>query len=45
LTGTVEVSYPLIGEFLRGVVFSDFGTVEPNFELGTCVRASARACG
>ena len=28
-TGTVEVSYPLAGEILRGVVFSDFGEVEP----------------
>ncbi len=35
LTGSVEVSYPIAGDSLRGVVFSDVGTVEPDFELGT----------
>lgn len=34
-TGTVEVSFPLAGDSLRGVVFSDFGMVEEDFEWGT----------
>lgn len=38
-TGTVEVSFPLLGDNLRGVVFTDFGTVERDVRLGT-VRAS-----
>jgi outer membrane protein insertion porin family len=34
-TASAEVSFPLVGEQLRGVVFTDIGTVEPEFELGT----------
>lgn len=34
-TGTVELGFPLVGDNLRGVIFSDFGTVEPDFKLGT----------
>lgn len=39
LTGTVELSYPLVGEILRGVVFTDFGTVEHDVQIGV-VRSS-----
>lgn len=39
LTGTAEVSFPLYGENLRGVVFTDVGTVEPEFEIHT-IRSS-----
>ncbi|MGN6627136.1 MAG: outer membrane protein assembly factor BamA [Tepidisphaeraceae bacterium] len=35
LTGTAEVSYPLYEDLLRGVVFTDVGTIEPSLELGT----------
>jgi outer membrane protein insertion porin family len=35
LTGTAEVSFPLYSDNLRGVVFSDFGTVESDFEIGS----------
>jgi outer membrane protein insertion porin family len=35
LAGSAELGFPLVGEQLRGVVFSDFGTVEPDFEIGT----------
>ncbi len=42
LTGSVEVSYPIAGDTLRGVVFTDVGTVEPDFEIGT-IRASVGA--
>lgn len=38
-TGTVELSYPLYEEVVRGVVFTDVGTVEPDFEAGT-IRSS-----
>lgn len=41
-TGTAELSFPIAGEQLRGVVFTDLGTVEPEFELGT-LRASVGA--
>jgi len=41
-TGTVEVSFPLAGDNLRGVVFSDFGTVEEDFRFGT-LRSSVGA--
>lgn len=41
-TGTVELSYPIVGDQFRGVVFSDFGTVEREFEL-TTFRASVGA--
>jgi outer membrane protein insertion porin family len=33
-TGTVELSFPLTGENFRGVVFTDLGTVEPDFGFG-----------
>jgi outer membrane protein insertion porin family len=33
-TGTVELSFPLTGENFRGVVFTDVGTVEPDFGFG-----------
>ena len=39
LTGSAELGFPLYGENLRGVVFSDVGTVEPDFEIGT-IRSS-----
>lgn len=42
LTVTGEVSFPLAGEFLRGVVFVDTGTVERDFEI-TDYRVSAGA--
>jgi outer membrane protein insertion porin family len=35
LTGSVELSYPIAGDSLRGVVFTDVGDVEPEFEIGT----------
>jgi outer membrane protein insertion porin family len=38
-TGTVEVSFPLAAEILRGVVFTDFGTVEHDVQIGV-VRSS-----
>lgn len=42
LTGSAEVSFPLMGDNLRGVVFTDVGTVEPNVSLGT-IRTSIGA--
>jgi outer membrane protein insertion porin family len=39
VTGSAEVSFPLYGDNLRGVVFADAGTVEPEFEVGT-IRSS-----
>jgi len=33
--GTIEANFPIVGETLRGVVFSDFGTIEPTVSLGT----------
>jgi outer membrane protein insertion porin family len=41
-TGSVELGFPVVGETLRGVVFTDFGTVEEDFELGT-IRSSVGA--
>jgi outer membrane protein insertion porin family len=38
--GTVEYTFPIYEKVLRGVVFSDFGTVEPDLEIGT-IRSSA----
>jgi outer membrane protein insertion porin family len=35
LAGTAEVSFPLYGDNLRGVVFTDVGTIESDFEIGT----------
>lgn len=42
LTGSAEISFPLVGDQLRGVVFADVGTVESEFEIGT-VRSSVGA--
>jgi outer membrane protein assembly factor BamA len=42
LTGSLEVSFPLAGDTLRGVVFADAGTVEEEFEINT-VRTSIGA--
>ena len=39
LSGTAELSFPLAGDTLRGVVFADAGDVERDFHLGT-IRAS-----
>lgn len=39
VTGTVEVGFPLAGESLRGVVFTDIGDVENSARFGT-VRVS-----
>lgn len=39
-TGSAGLGFPLYGETLRGVVFSDFGTVESDLEFGT-IRSSA----
>jgi outer membrane protein insertion porin family len=39
---SAEVSFPLYGENLRGVVFTDIGTVEPTVEFGT-IRSSVGA--
>ena len=38
-TGTVEVGFPLFGETLRGVVFTDAGTVERDVRIST-IRSS-----
>ncbi len=42
LTGSAEVSFPLVGDNLRGVVFTDAGTVEESYEFGT-IRTSVGA--
>jgi outer membrane protein insertion porin family len=39
LTGSAELGFPLYGDNLRGVVFTDVGTVEPEMEIGT-IRSS-----
>lgn len=39
LTGGLEVSYPIVGDNLRGVVFTDVGTIERDVRLGT-IRTS-----
>jgi outer membrane protein insertion porin family len=41
-TGSLELSFPVAGDQLRGVVFGDFGTVEDEFTLGT-IRSSVGA--
>jgi outer membrane protein insertion porin family len=41
-TGSVEANFPVLGESLRGVVFTDFGTVERDFTVGT-IRSSVGA--
>jgi outer membrane protein insertion porin family len=40
LTGTVELNFPIAGEVLRGVLFTDAGTVEEDLEIDT-IRVSA----
>jgi len=35
ITGSAELSFPVVGETLRGVVFTDVGDVEDSFQLGT----------
>lgn len=42
LTGSAEVSFPLVGDQLRGVVFADAGTVERDIKFGT-IRTSVGA--
>jgi len=42
VTGTAQVSFPVSGDSLRMVVFTDVGTVETDFEIGT-IRASVGA--
>ncbi len=39
LTGSATIGFPLYGQSVRGVVFSDFGTVESDLEFGT-IRTS-----
>lgn len=39
ITGSAEVSFPVYGEALRGVVFTDVGDVESDFAIGT-IRSS-----
>jgi outer membrane protein assembly factor BamA len=39
LTGSAEVSFPITGDNLRGVVFADAGTVEEEFQIST-IRTS-----
>ncbi|HEX8524438.1 MAG TPA: BamA/TamA family outer membrane protein [Tepidisphaeraceae bacterium] len=42
LTGSAEVSFPIVGEMVRGVVFTDVGDVESEVRIGT-IRASVGA--
>jgi outer membrane protein insertion porin family len=42
VTGSAEVSFPLVGESLRGVVFVDAGDVESDARFGT-IRSSIGA--
>ena len=42
ITGSAEMSFPIYGETLRGVVFTDVGTVESEVEIGT-IRSSVGA--
>jgi outer membrane protein insertion porin family len=39
LTTSLELSFPLAGDILRGVLFTDVGTVERDVEIGT-IRSS-----
>jgi len=39
LTGSAEIGFPLAGDNLRGVIFADAGTVEPEMAIGT-IRTS-----
>ena len=40
ITGSAELSFPLAGDVLRGVLFTDVGTVQQDAEIGT-LRVSA----
>jgi outer membrane protein insertion porin family len=42
MSGSVELNFPIAGEALRGVIFADAGTVEPDFRIGT-IRTSIGA--
>ncbi|HWB53475.1 MAG TPA: BamA/TamA family outer membrane protein, partial [Tepidisphaeraceae bacterium] len=42
LSGGVELSFPIAGDILRGVVFTDLGTDDVNVQLGT-IRSSVGA--
>jgi len=42
VTGTAEISFPLYGDNLRGVVFTDVGDVETDVRIGT-IRTSIGA--
>jgi outer membrane protein insertion porin family len=42
LTGTVELNFPIYGENLRGVLFSDAGDIESDVRIGT-IRSSVGA--
>ncbi|MDB5333464.1 MAG: hypothetical protein JWP03_4615 [Phycisphaerales bacterium] len=42
LTGSAEVNFPIYGETLRGVVFTDVGDIESGVRLGT-IRSSVGA--
>jgi outer membrane protein insertion porin family len=42
LQGTIQLNYPIYGENLRGVVFTDFGTVEEDIRVHT-IRSSIGA--
>ena len=42
LTGTAEVNFPIYGENLRGVVFTDAGDIESDIRFGT-IRSSIGA--
>ena len=42
LTGTAELNFPISGDILRGVIFTDVGTVERDLEIGT-IRSSVGA--
>ena len=38
-SGNLNLGFPLYGQSIRGVIFSDFGTVESDLEFGT-IRTS-----
>jgi outer membrane protein insertion porin family len=42
ITGSLELSFPLVGDTFRGVVFTDVGDVEPDFKIGT-IRSAVGA--
>lgn len=42
VTTTAELNFPVVGESLRGVVFTDIGDVEPDVRIGT-IRSSVGA--